>query len=332
MSYKGIQNILLIILMLIMYSICNADATKNISDDYRFSMTYTNLSGTHQAGETIPLSIKRGTDGYWFDFNDDTFKNSSWTTKTANLTDDTTNHNYSYLWSSQGGDTTVNSYTFHVELTGEFISEETVSFQDIGASDLVATDNIGINLADVSNPTTTLGLTGTTIGITTAVTDPVVLPTATETQIDNIEADTNELQINQGSWLTATGFSIPNEYDTVIAALQTDLDNPTQYKATGFSTHSAADIWTSVTRTLTALGISVDISAASVDLIWDEANAEHVAIGSMGKKLSDIPLSGTGDWTVDEKTNIKEAMSIDNDSVDTDLDEILDTVIATGVN
>ena len=29
----------------------------------------------------------------------------------------------------------------------------------------------------------------------------------------------------------ATGFSIPNEYDTVIAALQTDLDNPAQYKA-----------------------------------------------------------------------------------------------------
>jgi len=29
----------------------------------------------------------------------------------------------------------------------------------------------------------------------------------------------------------ATGFSIPNEYDIVIASLQTDLDNPSQYKA-----------------------------------------------------------------------------------------------------
>lgn len=29
----------------------------------------------------------------------------------------------------------------------------------------------------------------------------------------------------------ATGFSVPSEYDTVIAALQTDLDNPAQYKA-----------------------------------------------------------------------------------------------------
>ena len=31
--------------------------------------------------------------------------------------------------------------------------------------------------------------------------------------------------------LTAVGFSAPNEYDAAIAALQTDLDDPTQYKA-----------------------------------------------------------------------------------------------------
>ena len=64
--------------------------------------------------------------------------------------------------------------------------------------------------------------------------------------IAQILADTNELQTNQGAWLTATGFSVPNEYDVVIAALQTDLDNPAQYKATGFSTHSAADVKTAI--------------------------------------------------------------------------------------
>jgi len=49
--------------------------------------------------------------------------------------------------------------------------------------------------------------------------------------VDTILADTNELQTNQGNWITATGFSVPNEYNVVIAALQTDLDNPNQYKA-----------------------------------------------------------------------------------------------------
>ena len=54
--------------------------------------------------------------------------------------------------------------------------------------------------------------------------------------------DTDELQTNQGSWVTATGFSVPNEYDVAIAALQTDLDNPAQYKATGFSVPNEYDV------------------------------------------------------------------------------------------
>lgn len=49
--------------------------------------------------------------------------------------------------------------------------------------------------------------------------------------VDTVLEDTSELQTNQGNWLTATGFSVPNEYDAVIAALQADLDNPAQYKA-----------------------------------------------------------------------------------------------------
>jgi len=46
----------------------------------------------------------------------------------------------------------------------------------------------------------------------------------------------------------ATGFSVPNEYDAVIAALQADLDNPDQYKAdvSGLSTHSALDVVTTM--------------------------------------------------------------------------------------
>jgi len=43
--------------------------------------------------------------------------------------------------------------------------------------------------------------------------------------------DTDELQTNQGNWVTATGFSVPHEYDAVLAALQADLDNTAQYKA-----------------------------------------------------------------------------------------------------
>jgi len=59
---------------------------------------------------------------------------------------------------------------------------------------------------------------------------------------DEILADTNDLQTNQGNWLTATGFSVPNEYDTELASIQADLDNPDQYKAAGFATETKQDI------------------------------------------------------------------------------------------
>jgi hypothetical protein len=76
------------------------------------------------------------------------------------------------------------------------------------------------------------------------------------TSITNILGDTNELQLNQGNWLTATGFSTSAE----IAALN-DI--------------TAADVWGSVTRTLTsganivlAKGIGLtglnDIAATSI--------------------------------------------------------------------
>ena len=70
--------------------------------------------------------------------------------------------------------------------------------------------------------------------------------------VDTILADTNELQTNQGNWITATGFSVPNEYNVVIAALQTDLDNPNQYKADVSALAIEANVEGHVTTSLNA--------------------------------------------------------------------------------
>lgn len=116
---------------------------------------------------------------------------------------------------------------------------------------------------------------------------------------------------------------------------QADLDNPAQYKAdvsnldaavSSRSSHSAADVWTSGTRTLTSFGTlvadiwnrltsalttvgsvgklvadnldatvssrsshsapSVPTAADNADAVWDEAQADHVAAGSMGESLN----------------------------------------------
>lgn len=64
---------------------------------------------------------------------------------------------------------------------------------------------------------------GTGTGELDTLSGTVLLRSATQASIDAIEADTNELQTNQGNWLTATGFS----------------------------THSASDIWTNPVRGLT---------------------------------------------------------------------------------
>lgn len=59
-------------------------------------------------------------------------------------------------------------------------------------------------------------------------------------------------------------------------------------------------------------------SAATVaDAVWDEALSGHTTAGTAGKKLSDLPTSGTGDWTAGEKSLILQSLGIDDGDVDT---------------
>ena len=104
-----------------------SDVVLTVGDDFHFTVVY-HSSGTHQTGKTINLSIKRTSDSAWYDFDDSSFKSSGWTTKTQALTEDTTNNNYHYTWSDQGGDTGTNVYVFQVECSSEFIAEETVMY------------------------------------------------------------------------------------------------------------------------------------------------------------------------------------------------------------
>ena len=75
-------------------------------------------------------------------------------------------------------------------------------------------------------------------------------------------ADTNELQTNQGNWLTAAGFS----------------------------THSAADVWAVVARTLTSG--AAPSAAANADAVWDALLTSHTVVGSAGAALSAAGTAG----------------------------------------
>lgn len=95
---------------------------------------------------------------------------------------------------------------------------------------------------------------------------PITALATIDANVDTVLADTNELQTNQGDWATATGFS----------------------------THSAADVWTATTRVLTAnTNLNDPTASAIADAVLDEALSGHVTAGSLGKAVADLETDAT---------------------------------------
>ena len=82
-----------------------------------------------------------------------------------------------------------------------------------------------------------------------------------------------------------TAIEIRQEMDansTKMAPSQTLAD----YKATGFSTHSVTDVWSSITRSLTDKS-EFSLSTIGIKGIWDQATSVLTTIGSVGKLIVD---------------------------------------------
>lgn len=75
------------------------------------------------------------------------------------------------------------------------------------------------------------------------------------------------------------------------------------------------------TRTVTA-SLSTAEKEETAGYVWAAATGSHTTAGSFGKKVGDLPLSGTGDWTVTQKANILEALSVSDSTPSTSLNEI----------
>jgi hypothetical protein len=147
----------------------------------------------------------------------------------------------------------------------------------------------------------------------TAISD-ASLATATalatvDSNVDAILVDTNELQTNQGNWVTATGFAtsaaprycgcqrgrhsgrhwndLPatlttiegkvDTVDTVVDGIQTDLSN---------GTDGLGAIKTAVDA------VSAPSAASIADAVWDEAIAGHLTAGSTGASLNAAGSAG----------------------------------------
>lgn len=99
-----------------------------------------------------------------------------------------------------------------------------------------------------------------------------------DSEIDAIKAKTDDLNFNADATKLLL-VDIRDVNDTAVAGVD-------DFKATGFSTHTAADVWSVATRSLTdKAGFS--LSASGIDAIWDETITGHATADSFGKVFDD---------------------------------------------
>lgn len=213
--------------------------------------------------------------------------------------------------------------------------------------DVTAGGTVGVDWANVEAPTTTLALTNTTIATTQKVdvetikTNPVVnagtvtFPTtATLASTTNITAGTITTTTNltnlpaaaalEATLTTMKGATFVESTDS-LEALR-DRGDAAWTTAAGFSTHSAADVWTSVTRTLTA---ATNLSALAQASVCTEARLAELDAANIPADVDTLlsRLSAARALLLDEITAVR--MAVLTDWIDGGrLDLLLDAVKA----
>jgi len=165
MKIKIYLTILFLLLSLKVYA-----NVRSVQDNFKAVYNVIDTSGNHVSSETITLAIQRASDGYWYDFNDSTFKNSGWTNKTVNLTEDSTNGLYAYTFNPPASETDAEQYVMlydNASATYGDHQSELVSYQDLAGS---SASGIADAVLDelLSGHTTSGSLSATLTNITNA--------------------------------------------------------------------------------------------------------------------------------------------------------------------
>ena len=227
--------------------------------------------------------------------------------------------------------------TFGYTSVGKLLNETYVDTNDlqtnqgawitaVGFSTLTEDSNIGIDWGDIDNKGSTVDLSVTNFNLVdtcTAVTNDVNLLDATELQIDNIEGDSNELQLNQTKFITATGFSTLTTSDN-IGINWADIDGKTtavDLSATNFQLVDTASVATTCS----------DLDAISTAVITADAIATG-AIGNAEIAASAIGLSELATGAIDATVMAADAIG-SSELATTAVNEIVDQVwneVSTG--
>lgn len=134
------------------------------------------------------------------------------------------------------------------------------------------------------------GTAAAAVASTALSTDQWTNTLATNLGTTNTTVATN-LNATVSSRLASASYTAPPSAATISTQVASDLATAhgagSWATATGFSTHSAADVWAVGTRTITggSLTTSPPTAAVIADAVWDEARSGHVTAGTFGEKV-----------------------------------------------
>lgn len=112
-------------------------SVRNVQDNHAITYSVIDSNGDHVSGQTVSLKIQKVSTGHWFDFDDSTFKASGWTSKSTNLSEDSTEGFYYYVFNPPASETTAEQYRFCVDNASGTYGDhqcEVISYQEFGGS------------------------------------------------------------------------------------------------------------------------------------------------------------------------------------------------------
>lgn len=255
-------------------------AVRNLQDNFQLVYHVLDVSGNHVTGQTVTLQIKKTSTGDWFDFSDSTFKAAGWTSKTTNLAEDAINGFYYYTFNPPASETAAEEYQFLIDNADATYGDhqsETVQYQQIGTSTFTA-----------ASEQVTVATNNDKTGYSLTQTFPSNFSSLAITGAGKVTVGTND---------DKTGYAISGTKTTLDSLQDLSAQNVWEYVTrtltSGGSSLTAEDVWTYATRTITGGGYT-GLTAADIDLIWDELLAGHAVSGSAGAAMTSLLQSTNG--------------------------------------
>lgn len=158
---------------------------------------------------TVVLGIQRTSDGYWYDFDDDTFRNSGWTTRQQQMTETSAAYapgEYHYDWNTNLITNAIadDSYMIRVDETGDNANNTPFSGE-------IKIDQWVKDIVDDAN----------------AIESRLPSDPADQSLVETAITAAQAAIITQGdaAWITATGFAVAGDAMTLTAAERTAIDS-----------------------------------------------------------------------------------------------------------